>query len=103
MGGRTVPPVHGSGFTQRRSRTRSSSRASPRKGPRSGAGWRPGDRILAVRDDPVASLAGLWRKVWAGGSAGSEVVLQVARDNETLTVRVLSADRTRFYKTPKLH
>jgi S1-C subfamily serine protease len=73
------------------------------KGPASRAGLRPGDRILAVRDDPVASLAGLWRKVWAGGVAGSEVVLQVARDNETLTVRVLSADRTRFYKSPKLH
>jgi hypothetical protein len=56
-----------------------------------------------VREDPIASLAGLWRKVWAGGPAGSEVVLQVSRDNETLTVRVLSADRTRFYKTPQLH
>src|SRR6266481_4923976 len=73
------------------------------KGPASRAGLRPGDRILAVREDPVASLAGLWRKVWAGGPAGSEVVLQVVRDNETLTVRILSADRTRFLRTPKLH
>jgi hypothetical protein len=56
-----------------------------------------------VREDPVASLAGLWRKVWAVGPAGSEVVLQIARDNETLTVRVLSVDRTRFLKAPKLH
>ncbi|HEY1432558.1 MAG TPA: S1C family serine protease, partial [Stellaceae bacterium] len=73
------------------------------KGPASRAGLRPGDRILAVREDPVASLAGLWRKVWAGGPAGSEVVLQVVRDKETLTVRILSADRTRFLRTPKLH
>jgi S1-C subfamily serine protease len=73
------------------------------KGPASKAGLRPGDRILAVRDDPVASLAGLWRKVWAGGPAGSEVVIQVVRDDETLTVRILSADRTRFLRTPKLH
>jgi S1-C subfamily serine protease len=73
------------------------------QGPASKAGLQPGDRILAVRDDPVASLAGFWRKVWAGGPAGSEVVLQVARDNETLTVRVLSADRSRFLKAPKLH
>jgi S1-C subfamily serine protease len=73
------------------------------KGPASRAGLRPGDRILAVRDDPVASLAGLWRKVWAGGPAGSEVVMQVVRDDETLTVRILSADRTRFLRTPKLH
>src|SRR6516164_265770 len=73
------------------------------RGPASKAGLRPGDRILAVRDDSVASLAGFWRKVWAGGPAGSEVVLQVVRDHETLTVRVLSADRTRFLKAPKLH
>src|ERR1700739_2119075 len=73
------------------------------KGPASRAGLRPGDRILAVRDDPVASLAGLWRKVWAGDPAGCEVVMQVVRDDETLTVRILSADRTRFLRTPKLH
>ena len=73
------------------------------RGPANKAGLRPGDRILAVREDPVASLAGLWRKVWAAGPAGSEVVLQVGRDNETLTVRVLSVDRTQFYKAPKLH
>jgi S1-C subfamily serine protease len=73
------------------------------QGPASKAGLQPGDRILAVREDPVASLAGFWRKVWAGGPAGSEVVLQVVRDNETLQVRVLSADRTRFLKAPKLH
>jgi len=73
------------------------------KGPAGKAGLRPGDRILAVRDDPVASLAGLWRKVWALGPAGSEVVMQVVREDETLTVRILSTDRTRFLKTPKLH
>src|SRR5438270_5418809 len=73
------------------------------RGPAGKAGLRPGDRIISVREEPVASLAGLWRKVWASGSAGSEVVLQVVRDDETLTVRILSADRTRFLRTPKLH
>jgi S1-C subfamily serine protease len=73
------------------------------RGPANEAGLKPGDRILAVRDDPVASLAGFWRKIWAGGPAGSDVVLQVSRDNETLAVRVHSADRTRFLKAPKLH
>ena len=73
------------------------------RGPAGEAGLRPGDRILGVREDSVASLASLWRKVWASGSAGSEVVLQVRRDNETLTVRVLSVDRTQFHKVPKLH
>jgi len=30
-------------------------------------------------------------------------VLQVRRDNETLTVRVLSVDRLQFHKAPRLH
>jgi hypothetical protein len=29
--------------------------------------------------------------------------MQVVREDETLTVRILSTDRTRFLKTPKLH
>jgi S1-C subfamily serine protease len=73
------------------------------RGPASEAGLQPGDRILAVGDEQVGSLAGFWRRVWAGGPAGSPIPLRVARDGETLTVRVLSADRTRFLKAPKLH
>ena len=73
------------------------------RGPARPGGGRRGDPIVAVREDTVGSLAGFWRKVWAGGPAGSEVVLQVVRDNESLTVRVLSTDRTRFLKAPKLH
>jgi S1-C subfamily serine protease len=73
------------------------------RGPASKSGLRPGDRIIAVREDPVSSLAGFWRKVWAAGPAGSEVVLQVSRDGSASTVRISSADRTRFMKTPKLH
>ena len=45
------------------------------RGPASKTGLRTGDRILAVRDEPVASLASFWRRVWASGPAGSEVVL----------------------------
>ena len=30
-----------------------------------------GDHILAVRDEPVSSLASFWRRVWASGPAGS--------------------------------
>ena len=47
------------------------------RGPASKTILRPGDRILAVRDDPISSLASFWRRVWASGPAGSEVVLQV--------------------------
>jgi S1-C subfamily serine protease len=73
------------------------------RGPASEAGLQPGDRIVAVGEDTVGSLAGFWRRVWAGGPAGKEIPLQVARDGRTMTVRVQSADRTRFLKAPKLH
>ncbi|MGC2521493.1 MAG: PDZ domain-containing protein, partial [Stellaceae bacterium] len=72
-------------------------------GPASEAGLQAGDRILAVGDDSIGSLAGFWRRVWAGGPAGSEIPLRVARDGANMTVRVQSADRTRFLKGPKLH
>ncbi|MFZ3234815.1 MAG: S1C family serine protease [Stellaceae bacterium] len=73
------------------------------RGPASEAGLQAGDRILAVGDDSIGSLAGFWRRVWAGGPAGSEIPLRVARDGANMTVRVQSADRTRFLKGPKLH
>ncbi len=73
------------------------------RGPASKTLLKPGDRILAVRDEPIASLAALWRRIWASGPAGSEVVLQVQRDKEEMTVRILSTDRTRLLKAPKLH
>src|SRR5439155_1338055 len=73
------------------------------RGPAGKTGLRPGDRILAVRDEPVSSLASFWRRVWASGPAGSEVVLQVVRDNDTMRVRIPSADRSRLLKAPLLH
>ena len=73
------------------------------RGPAGKTGLRPGDRILAVRDEPVSSLASFWRRVWASGPAGSEVVLQVVRDNDTMRVRIPSTDRTRMLKAPRLH
>jgi S1-C subfamily serine protease len=73
------------------------------RGPAINSGLKPGDRIVAVRDEPVPSLAAFWRKVWASGPAGTDVVLQVVRDNNPITVRIASRDRTRLLKTPKLH
>src|SRR6195256_328125 len=73
------------------------------RGPAIRSGLKPGDRILAVRDDPVSSLASFWRRIWASGPAGSEVVLQVSRDNDTMRVKIPSTDRTRMLKAPRLH
>ena len=73
------------------------------RGPAIDAGLLPGDRILAVREERVSTLAGFWRKVWASGPAGSEVVLRVVRDDNAMVTRVHSADRTRYLKAPRLH
>lgn len=72
-------------------------------GPAEKAGVHTGDRIIAVGNEEITDLGGLWRRVWAAGSAGAEVRLRLARDNSVFGVSVRSADRTTFLKSPKLH
>ena len=72
-------------------------------GPADKAGVRTGDRILAVGEDEITDLGGLWRRVWASGSAGAEVRLRLGRDTSTLALTVRSADRTSFLKSPRMH
>jgi S1-C subfamily serine protease len=73
------------------------------KGPAEQAGLRAGDAVVAVGDEEVADLAGLWRRVWACGSAGAEVPLLIERDHNRFSVRVRSADRASFLKVPQVH
>ncbi len=73
------------------------------RGPAAKTRLRPGDRIIAVRDEPISTLASFWRKVWASGPAGTDVILRIGRDNDTMTVRIPSADRARLLKAPRLH
>lgn len=72
-------------------------------GPAEQAGVRQGDRILAVNDEEVPDLAGLWRRVWAAGSAGAEVRLRLLREDGPIGITVRSGDRARFLKSPSLH
>ena len=72
-------------------------------GPAEQAGVRQGDRILSVNDEEVPDLAGLWRRVWASGSAGAEVRLRLLREGGPVGITVRSADRVRFLKAPSLH
>jgi S1-C subfamily serine protease len=73
------------------------------KGPAHEANIRPGDAILAVNGESPVDLAGLWRRVWASGDAGSEVTIRLLRDGKVLTARVRSADRASYLKTPRVH
>jgi S1-C subfamily serine protease len=72
-------------------------------GPAEQAGLRAGDKILAVNDEDIPDLAGLWRRIWSSGSAGAEVRLRIERDGSPKRVSIRSADRTSYLKSPKLH
>ena len=73
------------------------------EGPAEQAELKVGDMVLAVDRQPVTSLAELFRSIWAVGEAGVAVPLTVMRDGEPYEVRVLSATRDEFLKTPSLH
>jgi S1-C subfamily serine protease len=72
-------------------------------GPAQRAGVRLGDVLLEVAGEPVSDLAGLFRKVWRVGPAGSEIAMTLARGRSTSEVRVTSADREDFLKKPRRH
>ena len=72
-------------------------------GPAEQAGVRQGDRILAVGGDEITDLAGLWRRVWASGSAGAEVRLRLMRDKTPGGTDGAVRRSDEFLKSPKLH
>lgn len=72
-------------------------------GPAVTAGMRVGDVVLGVGGEAVGSLGQLFRRMWAKGDAGVVIDLDVRRNGEERTIKIASIDRTRNYKTPKLH
>ncbi len=62
-------------------------------GPAAGAGMQPGDIILGVAGQPVASMADFYRKLWAAGEPGDEVPLTVLKGAQMHEVRVTAGDR----------
>ncbi len=73
------------------------------RGPAKDADLRAGDIILGVAGSSVSDLAGLFRRVWALGSAGVDVPLLINRGGTTFETRIRSADRRSFLKGPVLH
>jgi S1-C subfamily serine protease len=74
-----------------------------REGPAQDADVHVGDLIIAVAGQPVPNLASLFRAVWSVGNAGVEVPLTVLRDGSHVHIRVPSAARDDFFKSPSLH
>jgi S1-C subfamily serine protease len=67
------------------------------------ADLRAGDVIVKVADAPIHDLADLFRRIWSLGPAGTVVPLTVSREGTELEIRVRSADRSSFLKSPDLH
>jgi S1-C subfamily serine protease len=72
-------------------------------GPAERAGLRAGDRITGFGDEEVGDLATLWRRLWGSGAAGSAVRLRLMRDGNEMALRVTTADRARYLRSPRLH
>jgi S1-C subfamily serine protease len=67
------------------------------------AGLKPGDLIVSVAGERVASLAEFFRKVWSLGPAGVSVPLVLQREGERVEARIVSSEREKFLKKPKMH
>src|SRR5262249_15896299 len=72
------------------------------QGPAGGGGVQGGDVIASVRDESVESLADFYRKLWASGPAGTEIPIEVVREGRAIWLRVGSADRSAYLKSPRL-
>ena len=62
-----------------------------------------GDVVLDVADAPVTDLADMFRRIWALGPVGTVIPLTVSRDGDEVRIRVHSADRSEFLKSPGVH
>jgi hypothetical protein len=56
-----------------------------------------------ARDLGVGSLADFSRKLSSYGPAGTEIPIEIVRDNRSIWLRIKSADRRSFFKKPRLH
>jgi S1-C subfamily serine protease len=72
-------------------------------GPAQRADLRTGDVLLSVGGNEIQTLAGLYRRIWSIGAAGTEIPMSVYRDGKTFDVKVKSGDRNRHLKVPRMH
>ena len=67
-------------------------------GPAEKAGLQSGDMVLTVKGEEVKGLADFYRKVWALGSAGVEVPLNILRGTKIRDITVKSIDRDQLLR-----
>jgi len=73
------------------------------RGPAQRGGLHTGDVVQTIGGEEVRSLAGMFRRVWSLGQAGVEIPIGLERDGRRLEQKIASADRSRFFKAPRLH
>jgi S1-C subfamily serine protease len=73
-------------------------RVSP-DSPAESAGLIPGDIIVGIRGEQVQSQADFYRKMWASGDAGAEVMLDVLKGTEIKKLGVKSIDRESYMRS----
>jgi len=71
-------------------------------GPAAAAGLRRGDVLAGVGGSEIESLTDFYRKIWSRGPAGVEISIEIVRDGRAMGLRIRSADRSSFFKRPRL-
>lgn len=72
-------------------------RVSP-EGPADAAGLVKGDIIVGIGGKPLAGQADFYTKLWATGTAGVEVSLDVLKGNRVQKYTIKSADRESYFR-----
>lgn len=72
-------------------------------GPAQRAGLQTGDLLVEIAGSPVKSLASMFRSVWSLGDAGVEVPVKAWREGRTFDAKIISSDRAKFLKRPRIH
>jgi S1-C subfamily serine protease len=67
------------------------------RGPAQKAGLQAGDVVQSVAG------ASLFRRIWSLGNAGVEVPMRIYRDGRSFEQRIVSSERSRSFKVPRMH
>lgn len=68
------------------------------------AGLHPGDVVEAVNGQELSGeVADFYRRIWAAGTAGTNLTLGIRRGEETLHISIRTADRLSYLKLPRRH
>ena len=72
-------------------------------GPADKAGLKVGDIILDVNKALVSTLSQFFRSIWSLGNAGVKVPLNILRAGQLKSIIIGSGDRSKYYRSPRLH